>query len=441
MNFVYIHTHDSGRQMQPYGVSANNPALMELAEEGIIFRQMHCAAPTCSPSRAGMLTGMSPHCCGMLGLAHRGFSLRDYRRHLASYLREHGFYTALFGVQHECPDRQDASLIGYSEWHFQKGKTNFETDRNHLEQAKSFLSRAGELSSPFFLSFGMRNTHRKWSHCENPKPEYVLPPYLVADTPENRLEYCDYLESLSQADDCVGEIIAALKQNRLWENTAVLFTTDHGIAYPNMKCNLYDTGTGVAFILRIPGKGHSVCDALCSQLDLFPTVCDLLELPKPDWLQGVSMLPLLNGERKEIHDFIFSEITFHATYEPSRSVRSKHYKLIRFFDGGELPKMPNICAGIAKDLYAKTPLSREPRPKELFFDLIADPCERLNLAEDPHYREPYLLHAAALDAWMRRTEDPLLGGTDLMRVIGKGSRINPLDGYDPGPASVYVISG
>ena len=95
MNFVYVHTHDSGRIMQPYGVAADNPALMELANEGTVFRQMYCTAPTCSPSRAGMLTGMAPHSCGMLGLAHRGWSLNDYSRHLGNYLATQGYYTAL----------------------------------------------------------------------------------------------------------------------------------------------------------------------------------------------------------------------------------------------------------------------------------------------------------------------------------------------------------
>lgn len=83
MNFVYIHTHDSGREMQLYGTSANNPALMKLAAESCLFRQAHCVAPTCSPSRAAMLTGITTHNSGMLGLAHRGFYLNDYSKHLA----------------------------------------------------------------------------------------------------------------------------------------------------------------------------------------------------------------------------------------------------------------------------------------------------------------------------------------------------------------------
>lgn len=114
MNFIYIHTHDSGREMEPYGAGAHNPSLMKLAEESIMFRNAHCVAPTCSPSRAAMLTGMTAHNSGMYGLAHRGFSLNDYSQHLVQYLGRNGFYTALIGVQHEA---KDLNVIGYMETH------------------------------------------------------------------------------------------------------------------------------------------------------------------------------------------------------------------------------------------------------------------------------------------------------------------------------------
>jgi arylsulfatase A-like enzyme len=77
-NILYIHSHDTGRYVQPYGHAIPTPNLQRLAEQGVLFRQAYSAAPTCSPSRAGLLTGQCAHSSGMLGLAHRGFSLRDY---------------------------------------------------------------------------------------------------------------------------------------------------------------------------------------------------------------------------------------------------------------------------------------------------------------------------------------------------------------------------
>ena len=99
-NILYIHSHDTGRWIQPYGCAVPTPNLQRLAEGGVLFRQAFCAAPTCSPSRAALVTGTYPHCNGMMGLAHRGFSLNDYNHHVLHTLRACGYYSALSGVQH-----------------------------------------------------------------------------------------------------------------------------------------------------------------------------------------------------------------------------------------------------------------------------------------------------------------------------------------------------
>ena len=437
MNFIYIHTHDTGRLAEPYGIAADNPSLMEFAQNAVIFRNMYCSAPTCSPSRASMLTGQAPHSCGMLGLAHRGFSLSRPEEHLSHFLSKNGYYTALFGVQHEASAENIGSL-GYREITNLEGSSFEETDLNNLRAAQAFLLEHSDTDMPFFMSFGMVNTHKPWPDRYSTDPDYVIPPYPVADTPENRVEYCQYLESLSVVDRCVGGITEAVRKAGLWDNTIILFTTDHGVAYPNMKCNLYDTGIGVSFLLRIPGYPKRSCSALCTQLDLFPTVCDLLNLEKPSYLQGKSLLPLLNGEEEQIHDYVFSEVTFHATYQPMRSVRSKQFKLIRFFDGGNEFRSANIDAGTAKTLYISTKLSHLPKPKDLFFDLYADPAERVNLADVPEYAEEYSRHLDALLKWQKQTDDPLLRGMT-MSEMGRGTVINGFDAPDPQPKSAFVI--
>jgi arylsulfatase A-like enzyme len=111
-NILYIHSHDTGRYIQPYGFDVPTPNLQKLAGEGILFRQAFDAAPTCSPSRAALLTGQCPHNNGMLGLAHRGFSLNDYNQHMIHWLRPHGYRSTLIGVQHIA---KDPHVIGYDE--------------------------------------------------------------------------------------------------------------------------------------------------------------------------------------------------------------------------------------------------------------------------------------------------------------------------------------
>ncbi|MGC8882346.1 MAG: sulfatase-like hydrolase/transferase [Bryobacteraceae bacterium] len=86
--------------IQSNGHATPTPNLKKFATEVVVFRQAFDAAPTCSPSRAVLLTGTYPHSCGMLGLAHRGFSLKDPTRHLAHSLRSQGYLTVLARIQH-----------------------------------------------------------------------------------------------------------------------------------------------------------------------------------------------------------------------------------------------------------------------------------------------------------------------------------------------------
>ena len=111
-NILYVHSHDTGRWVRPYGYSVRTPNIQRLAEEGVLFRKAFCAAPTCSGSRACLLTGQYAHSNGMVGLAHRGFSLKDYRHHIVHTLHELGYWSALIGEQHisKKPD-----VIGYDE--------------------------------------------------------------------------------------------------------------------------------------------------------------------------------------------------------------------------------------------------------------------------------------------------------------------------------------
>ena len=109
-NILYLHSHDTGRYVQPYGHSVPTPNIQRLADQGLLFRQAFCAAPTCSGSRACLLTGQWAHSNGMIGLAHRGFELNDYSHHLVKTLRDAGYWTGLVGEQHLS---RDPDVLGY----------------------------------------------------------------------------------------------------------------------------------------------------------------------------------------------------------------------------------------------------------------------------------------------------------------------------------------
>jgi hypothetical protein len=105
-------------------------------------------------------------------------------------------------------------------------------------------------------------------------------------------------------------------------------------------------------ILRGPGgfTGGKASDALVSHIDLFPTVCDLAGVERPEWLQGESLLPLANGEADEVRDAIFAEKTYHVAYEPERCVRTHRWKYIRRFGERTRPVLPNTDDGPSKEL-------------------------------------------------------------------------------------------
>ena len=103
-NIIYIHSHDTGRYVQPYGHAVPTPNIQRLAAEGVLFRQAFCANPTCSPSRASLLTGQAAHSCGMTGLVNRGWTLERPEELLPRVLRDNGYHTVRAGIQHVVRD-------------------------------------------------------------------------------------------------------------------------------------------------------------------------------------------------------------------------------------------------------------------------------------------------------------------------------------------------
>lgn len=443
MNIIYIHTHDSGRYLQPYGYGIPTPNLMTMAHEGVLFRQCYNAAPTCSPSRAAMLTGMNPHSSGMLGLAHRGFALNDPSQHLASYLRRNGYETALCGVQHE--GRKDRPHeLGYERILTQvemppasgttgpeQGESRMRVDRVNARRVADFLREPK--SRPFFLSFGMSSTHRPFPSQIHPdlNPDYMQPPRPLPDSPETRRDMAAFSTLARCADECVGIVFDALEDGGLVDDTFVFFTTDHGIAFPRMKCTLYDDGIGVALIMRFPHgapRGRTI-DALVSQLDIFPTLCEIAGIEKPVWLEGHSLLPLIHGKTNQVHDEIFAEVTYHAAYEPMRCIRTPRYKYIRYFDNFDRVVKPNIDDGASKQfLIANGLVEMRHDDAEMLFDLYYDPCERANLINDSQYAAIKHELETRLRRHMQETRDPLLQG-----YVPKppGARVNRKTGLHP----------
>ncbi len=428
-NILYIHSHDTGRYVQPYGYAIPTPSIQRLAEQGILFRKAFSAAPTCSPSRASLLTGQYAHSNGMLGLAHRGFSLNDYSQHLLHTLRKEGYYSALVGEEHIAKDR---NVIGYD---YVAPVEGFQAAV--VAPAAIKLLTDG-LVEPFLLSVGFFETHREFmkpSSLEDAR--YARPPAPLPDTPEIRRDMGAFKASARELDGGMGAVLDALDASGLAENTLVICTTDHGIAFPHMKENLTDHGIGVMLIMRGPGgfEGGQALDALVSQIDVFPTICDLLQIERPHWLQGTSMLPLIRGEVEHIHDTIFAEVTYHAAYEPMRAVRTNRWKYIRYFDHHLGPVLANCDDSPSKDVLIAYGWKERPRPLEQLYDLIFDPNEANNVANDLSVAVVLEEMRTRLDDWMLDTNDPLLRGP--VRAPA-GAELNDPDQMSPTDPTHFV---
>jgi arylsulfatase A-like enzyme len=421
-NIVYLHSHDTGRYIQPYGQAVPTPNLQKLASESILFRNAFSGAPTCSPSRAALLTGQPSHTSGMLGLAHRGFKLHDYNQHLLHTLRPAGYYSALCGVQHIA---RDPKTIGYDEV--------VPVKNNHCAfvapAAVNFLKNSPK--QPFYIEIGFQETHRPYIE-PGPKEDvrYCQPPPTVPDTPETRLDIASFKATARLMDDAVGTILTQLAASGLADNTLVISTTDHGIAFPAMKCNLTDQGWGVMLMIRGPNGfgGGKVCDAMISQLDIYPTICELLNLERPSWLTGKSMMPVIRGDAKEINDQVFGEVTYHAAYEPKRAIRTHRYKYIRHFGDRRTPVLPNCDDGPSKSLWLSYDWKNQPVAEERLYDLVFDPPEHNNLATDRGLASILTDLRGRLDTWMKSTSDPLLKGPV---PLPPGALTNDVNGVSP----------
>lgn len=412
-NIVYIITHDTGTHLGCYGKKVQTPAVDELAEQGIRFDNYFCSQPQCSPSRGSILTGKYSHNHGMMGLGHLGFSMTEDNKTLPGELRKLGYETHLFGFFHEAMEGElDAYRLGYDYHYKVPGNPAKEvTDKfidfleNNFEEKKD--------EAPLFLSLGFEETHRPFDSFNPDEDEYVdIPPYLP-DTPEVREDVARFQGSVKEMDKAIKRVTDAIEQYGLKENTIIIFTTDHGIAFPRAKGTLKDSGLETALIMKFPegheAKNNGVSEELLCNIDLMPTIMDLVGGEAPDELDGRSFYPLLQGSDYKERENFFCELTWHDKYHPMRGVRTKKYKYIRNFEEGPSVYLPHDLhvspsGEVVRDKYYV------PNTEEELYDLEKDPVEEENIAGRPEYEEVLRKLRQDVINWMEETNDPLLNG-------------------------------
>jgi len=376
-NVLFVHWHDLGRYLGVYGHAAvSSPRLDQLAGEGILFTRAHATAPLCSPSRGSLFTGRYPQSNGLVGLAHHGWEYRSDVRTLPQIMSEYGWYSALFGMQHET---SYPSRLGFDEFDVSNSYCEYV-----VERTQQWLRDYGA-GRPFLLTAGFFETHRPY-----PRDRYqpadaatVDTPDCLPDTVEVRQDLADFYGSIATADAAVGRILDTLADTGLDASTWVVFVTDHGAAFPRAKSTLYEAGTGIAMIIRPPtgtATGPKVYDDLFSGVDLLPTLLDLLGIAEQDDIEGVSHAGALlaHDDTAPVRDHVYTTKTYHDSFDPIRAIRTKDFSYIENYAHRPLLDLPWDIEESPSG-HAVAPLVKAPRPERELYDLRVDPTETNNL--------------------------------------------------------------
>ncbi len=407
---------------------ARTPHFDRVAAEGMLFANAFTAAPSCTPSRAAILTGQWPH------RLEEGGNLM-------------GFLPSRFAVY---PDllEQAGYVVGHSGKGWGPGK--FEPGgRARNPAGPPFAGFAEFLATvpagrPFVFWFGSRNPHRPYREGTGEgaglaPPDVKLPP-VWPDTPEVRADVLDYYGEVAAFDRELGSLLAALDDTGRGDDTLVAVTSDNGMPFPRAKANLYELGTHMPLAIRWPRvvRPGRKSDAFVSLADLAPTFIEAAGLPPRREMTGRSLMALLRtGRDRGRPDHVFLERERHAWVRkdnlgyPARAVRTRDFLYGRnlrperwpagdpeFLDAqwGDCDGGPTkyLMLGLRGAAAGGTlwDLSFAPRPAEELYDRRTDPDERRNVADDPAYRAIKKKLRALLDQWMAETADPRVDPKD-----------------------------
>lgn len=371
---------------------SKTPHLDRLAARGMLFRNAHCQAPLCNPSRASLLTGLRPSTTGIHGLTPGIREVAALKRHvtLPQYFAAHGYSTFTCGkVFHDgsiapatrtnefqiwgpalpipMPPRKfvvTPDPIRAMDWGIFPARDEDQGDWQIADAAIAHLNQASP-QRPFFIAVGFRLPHvpcfasPKWFDL-HPAENLVMPQVLPGDRtdvpafswylhwklPEPRLAWLEssqqwrplvraYLASTSFVDSQIGRLMDALDSSDRVGSTVVVLWSDHGWHLGEKgvtgKNTLWERSTRVPLIFAGPGVAKA---AQCSQpaelLDLYPTLVELCGLPTREGLEGRSLVPQL---RNASAPRLWPAITTHN--QGNHSIRSEHWRYIRYADGSE----------------------------------------------------------------------------------------------------------
>jgi len=421
------------------------PNLDALAARSHRFVNNRTVAPICMPSRQAFMSGLLPHHNGGTGF----IPMTDGTPSLTTILKAQGYFTgAIHKVDHMMPQSSFP-------WDFvQQGK-----GRHTLLQAQGAevaIAEAEAQSKPFFVQCNINDPHRPfygspaaaevdhgdagpYKIAREVGPGDVVVPPMLDDLPPIRAEIAQYWNSVQRLDAAVGHILGALCASGHQEDTAIVFCADHGMPFPFSKATCYDHGTRVPVLISWPGMGPArEFRNLTTNLDILPTVLELLGAPPPPALDGRSWMPIIKGESGRTQEFVFTyvnEVSSGLSY-PTRAVQDDRYSLIfSAWADGKLALRLESMLGLTYPAMieaARTDAKMAARVKQYvygvplaLYDLKSDPGQRRNLIDDPAQKRRAARMKDMLFQEMQRTKDPQLA--NYRSVLAGGSATVPQD--------------
>jgi len=387
----------------------------------------------CNPCRNVMFSGLISHNNKVEGF----YKVTDPGwPHMVDLLKGAGYYAGIRGkVTHSSP---------YQPYDWDEDLTSLEDgSKAHIKDAKSYgestargIANAKKQGKPFFLSVNISDPHKPfWSQVrgggEDPyipsriftADEVPVPGFLFEDEAV-REELALYYSSVRRADDCLNQVLRALKKSGEWENTMIVFLSDHGMPLPFAKTQLYHHSTRTPLMVRIPGvtkDGRVDKRHMVSVLDLLPTVMDALGVEKPSRLDGRSFYPVLKGEKQADRDFIIKQYHENSgrSRDPMRAIQTKtHLYLFNPWSNGErifatatngtvtCKRMIELAKN-DKAMNERLNLYRYRVPQELY-QVKRDPDCLQNLIDSSNNQEVKNKLQKLLEEWMVKTGDPIL---------------------------------
>jgi arylsulfatase A-like enzyme len=403
--------------------TVKTPVFDRIGNEGARFTRAFVASPSCTPSRAAILTGQAIHRleegANLWGSLPKRFEVFPDVLEQAGYTV--GYAGKGWGPGQTTPAGRDRNPAG------REFKTFDEFIRQRPEKR------------PFYFWFGSTDPHRPYVERSGAQsglsPDAVRVPGFLPDTPDVRSDLLDYYFEVQRFDRDLGQILATLERIGELDNTLVIVTSDNGMPFPRAKANVYDGGAHVPLAMRWPARlpAGAVVQEFVSLVDIAPTVLEAAGLRPLDVMTGQSVLGLIRGESQRGRDRIFIERERHANVRrgdlsyPVRAIRTAEYLYVRNFRPDRWPAgdpelyfavgpFGDIDGGPAKSTLVDRrndpgisrffELATAKRPVEELYDLRRDPDQLQNVAGQPVHADAQRRLRQQLDAWLRETRDP-----------------------------------